>query len=133
MSHTSAPWKLTTLKNNRGHIIRSKSGCLIAYVEQYPQDASLAPQCLPNAKLIQQAPKLLEALEELVKHLEFIFEDEYSKPLTPDILSAKELINKARGGVVSPFCECGTKSNELDVNGRCEKCGKKLQVRVKSL
>lgn len=97
MKHTAGPWKLTTLKGSRGHLIKSKSGCLSASVEQYPADALLAPECLPNAQLIQQAPAMLESLKELVEHLEFIFENEYSKPLPKDVVKAKQIITKAAG------------------------------------
>ena len=98
MKHAAGPWKLTTLKGSRGHLIKSKSGCLIASVEQYPESAPLAPECLPNAQLIQQAPRLLESLVKMVSSYRELLKEETGKdPSCPEYLEAIYLIQKARG------------------------------------
>ena len=62
--HTPGKWKAVALKN--GWAIKAKSGCVLAGVSKFPDGAELAPQCLPNARLIAAAPDMLAALREVV-------------------------------------------------------------------
>ncbi len=70
-------------------------------------------------KEMQERLRYLEAQEENDENRYRIME------LTLAIVRTQQLLLANVSGM---FCTCGTKSNELDVNGRCETCGKKLDV-----
>lgn len=61
-SHTTAPWK--KVENKTGFQIKTHDGCVIAYVVKFLETAPMAPQAEPNARLIQNAPRLLESLKQ---------------------------------------------------------------------
>ncbi len=61
-NHTPGPWKSVELKTD--YLIKTRDGCVIAHVRKFSESAPMAPQALPNARLINNAPKLLAALKQ---------------------------------------------------------------------
>ena len=68
MSHTPGPWVAKYAADGRGDIgIVADSGCIAECFHEIRKKGERAhEECLANSRLIKTAPKLLEALQELV-------------------------------------------------------------------
>lgn len=88
--HTPGPWKLATRKE--GWVVKTRDGCVLAGVSQFPPPAEMAPQCEFNARLIAAAPELLEALK---KARRFVLSS--NDPVGLELIEIDSAIAKATG------------------------------------
>jgi len=87
--HTAGPWRAC-----RDHTVVSKKA-LIA--DCRANDSITVEEAAANARLIAASPELLEALDTLVRSVEWIG-GEYSNELSEEIRTARAAIAKAEGG-----------------------------------
>jgi len=96
--HTPGPWAANKPTQSNGRAEVYAGPMLVAQAFNWMLDAEGDEQCWADARLIACAPELLEALNKLVDHIDFIPTDPYYRNETKELMdAARAAIAKAEG------------------------------------